>query len=156
MNQLKYFDIQHSEDGSTPSNTPSNKIKGTLSYSISNLEFSNKYSEEAEDENELPEPTTTYCEIIEINRNRQHNQIKFCNKLFCEKCESPVRILENKRRIENSQLGHENNQILNECLANDPDSDCYSCKCSFINVSSSISLKESNLGWVCEGHKLHK
>ena len=106
-----YFDKVH-EDGQTPSNTPSNKGKGTLNYNMNDFSFKNKLSKEIENinltynndennnDNDDEQKEQFFCSKIilgklplghfEENENNNKYQIYSCSKLYCNKCDHKV------------------------------------------------------------------
>ena len=160
----KYFDCHIGDDGQTPSNTPSNKIKGTLSYNLGNIDFSSKIhsneENEANDSDKDNEYSTTFCSQITIGRPAGQ-QLNVCSKLICNKCNSTVKLVENHKKADlgdNGSTSTENQQgsIIKECLVADNEFDFYSCKCISLSIKEPTHIKDLNVDWECEGHIKHK
>jgi len=169
MPMPSYFEVQ---DGQTPSNTPSNKIKGTgLSYDITNVDFSaklmenHKYSEVDEDDlNSNKEKEKDYCSAIYIGKGETGINLNLgevcCSNLFCDICFAKVnRIVSYKwdetTQKQNPNLKSANEKILiDEHLVKDEAYCFYYCKCKMQNTNSKFTnIKEFGLPWECDGHK---
>lgn len=163
-----YFDTQ---DGQTPSNTPSNKIKGTLSYDINNFDFTSKFdninSKIAHLENESPEEMfqnhKQFCDKTYVGRGKigtyvNSGEALCCKNIICNKCYSKVnKICDSKWANEKHEsFDFTTKQSMKENLVHDSKYDFYFCNCRMVSVNELFkTTEELGLDWECDGHKCH-
>lgn len=169
-----YFDIQ---DGQTPSNTPSNKIKGSgLSYDITNFDFTSKFDNDFKDNNDIDEELNNnnnnkgleYCVVsligtgetgLNTNDSKENLEVDgiCCSNLFCEICYAKVNKIVGYKWDENTNnpnLNLNEKSLIDEHLAKDENYNFYYCKCKMQNIKEkSKPIKDLNLNWDCDGHK---
>lgn len=164
-----YFESK--DDGQTPSNTPSNKIKGGgLSYDLKNMDFTSKldnYQAKLDtdlDDQEFYENLNhkEYCHKTYIGKGNigtyhENEDLHCCPNIFCNKCFSKVHKILNSKWEGKTNEGHNNksNQALLDSLIQDDNYDYYYCNCSMKNVNDNYILPENlGLDWECDGHKV--
>lgn len=164
-----YFDLN--DDGQTPSNTPSNKLKGGLCYDLKNIDFSGKLDnfQSKFDDNELEEEDMfanhkEYCDKAYIGRGnfgtyKENMQLFCCPNLYCNRCFSKINKISNSRW--DSKSGHglilKSKEALQDNLVPDEEFDCYYCNCSTKNINQEYILPEKlELDWECDGHRPKK
>lgn len=147
----------------TPSNTPSNKIKGELHFNMNAFDNSKfiknlKTNEDDEEDEEINRITKEFCIKILLGSIEQghflsEDEKRSCSKIVCSKCNSKV-VFHPKQRL---VIGYKNQEIsekINEYIEKDDKSNTYSCKCIAKSVSQE-SVDVESLGidyWECDGH----
>ena len=165
-----YFDSVH-EDGQTPSNTPSNKAKGTLNFNMNDLNFNKKVKNEMEnnkdkiDNSSLKDPI--YCNSIILGKlplghqltevtltdlDNKSLEIKTCCKLYCNKCNNKITYISDSKFKNEYKSGKP--AILKDCLESDKNYDSFACKCCFISLDNNKFIKDIGYDWECDGHFL--
>ena len=131
LSMPKYF--ESNDDGQTPSNTPSNKVKGVgLSYDLKNMDFSSKLDNfhskfdigEVEEEEYDHHNNKEYCEKAYIGKgkiesNSENIEIHCCQNLYCNKCYSKVNKILNSRwegLNNHEEHSHKSHQAILESL----------------------------------------
>ena len=139
----------------TPSNTPSNKLKGELHFNMNafdNSKFNKnmKNNEDDDEPEEINRLTKEFCikvliGSIEQGHFQSEDEKKGCSKIFCSKCNSKVVFHPKTRLIVGSK---------NESLEKDDESSTYLCKC----ISKTVTVECVDVeilglsSWECDGH----
>ena len=177
-----YFDTNH-EDGQTPSNTPSNKSKGTLNFNMNDLEFNKKVKKEIEDnsnDNEFKDNNAhkdpIYCKTIILGKLplghylKEHNNNSKLNENTNKENEENVEELKTCCKLYCNRCNNKvtyivdskfkeiikNNKpsIMKECLEPNNKYNSFSCKCSHISLCENKYINDLGYDWECDGHFL--
>ena len=96
------------------------------------------------------------CEIVYLG-NGISNEYFLCNNLLCTKCDVKVSVFPNKMWDTSvNYLFFRNNyarpDMLKKKLIDSYGTQCYSCQCTWNNVSDDYLLASKVSNWICLGH----
>ena len=96
------------------------------------------------------------CEIVYLG-NGISNEHFLCNNLLCTKCDVKVSIFENKMWDSSvNYLFFRNNyarpEMLKKKLIDSYGTNCYSCQCTWNNISDDYVIASKVSNWICLGH----
>lgn len=158
-----YF--ESTDDGQTPSNTPSNKMKGGIQFDMNALKFDKKFKDHAEneDDEDIIKPETEYCIDILLGKLPQGHYLndndkpRSCSKIFCTKCNSKVIFIPEHKMLQNNAFHEDINHRIKECMEKNESYNTYCCKCTFKSITDD-STSAISIGidfWECDGHIKH-
>ena len=98
-----------------------------------------------------------YCDLPKLG-NGFDSSVFLCNNLICTKCDCKVSIFENKMwDVGVNYLFFRNNynrpEKLKSKLVDSYGTTCYSCQCTWNNISEENILAQKVSNWACAGHK---
>jgi hypothetical protein len=156
-----YF--ESTDDGQTPSNTPSNKMKGGIQFDMNALNIDEKLKEKYDNEEDIIKPETEYCVDILLGKLQQGHYLndsdkqKSCSKIFCTKCNSKVIFIPEYKMLKNNTFHEDVNHKIKECMEKNESYNTYCCKCTFKSITDEC-ITANSIGidfWECDGHIKH-
>lgn len=129
-------------------------------HNMNNDDYEYRQDKKENKEKEITKEKETsykrYCEVTYIG-NGLNNFKDLCDNLLCTKCDVKVSIFPNKQwDTAVNYMFFRNNyarkDILSQKLLNSYGQTCYSCQCTWNNISVNFINSSKVSNWICRGH----